>query len=114
MHKKLQKLMSQDISTIIVIAHYGLDRKVTEEECKAALNPQNNENIVCVDFEAGTSKLGELYGLPFENMALMQQRKFGQLLKPILEKYPDSTIAYFGLTPIPIGFHLGVLVGNTH
>lgn len=106
--------MSQDTSTIIVIAHYGLERKVTEEECKVALNPQKNESIVFVDFEAGNSKLGELYSLPFENMALMQQRKFAQLLKPVLEKYPDSTIAYFGLTPIPIGFHLGVLVGNTH
>lgn len=106
--------MLRDTSTTIIIAHYGLDRKITEDECKKALNLKEVERSVFVDFEAGNSKLGELYDLPFENMALMQQRKFNQLLKPILEKHPDCPIAYFGLTPIPIGFHLGVLVGNTH
>lgn len=106
--------MNSDSSTIIIVAHYGLDRKITEEECKTVLGQHQSQQGVFVDFEAGNSKLGELYDLPFENIALMQQRKFSQLLKPILEKYPDSAIAYFGLTPIPIGFHLGVLVGNTH
>lgn len=106
--------MQNKHSTIIAIAHYGLDRKITEEECRSALNLQRSQNLVFVDFEAGNYKLGELYDLPFENMALMQQRKFNQVLKPILENYPDASIAYFGLVPIPIGFHLGVLVGNMH
>lgn len=98
----------------IVIAHYGIDRKVTEEECIAALGEIVRDNIEFVDFEAGYAKLGELYEQPFENLALAQQRKFTEILKPLLDKHPDAHIAYFGFTPIPMGFHLGYLVGNTH
>lgn len=99
---------------IIVIAHYGLDRKITEEECMVALNAQQNQDIVFIDFESGNAKLSELYDLPFENIALAQQRKFAEILKPVLESYPDAHIAYFGLAPIPVAFHFGYLVGNTH
>lgn len=105
--------MSSEKKVQIVIAHYGLNRKITQDECEAALAIKDAENIF-VDFEAGHSELGELYDLPFENIALVQQRKFVEILKPLLEKYPTAHIAYFGLTPISVGFHLGYLVGNTH
>lgn len=98
----------------IIIAHYGLDRKITEDECIVALNVMNNQDIEFIDFEAGHAKLSELYDLPFENIALAQQRKFTEVLKPVLDNNPDAHIAYFGLTPIPVSFHLGYLVGNTH
>lgn len=99
---------------IIAIAHYGLDRKISEEECIAVLGEQQNKDILFVDFESGYAKLSELYDLPFENIALAQQRKFAEILKPVLESNPDAHIAYFGLTPIPVAFHLGYLIGNTH
>ncbi|HLP37594.1 SAVED domain-containing protein [Lacibacter sp.] len=99
---------------IIVIAHYGLDRKITKGECVAALGAEIPHEIEFIDFEAGHAKLSELYDLPFENLALAQQRKFAEILKPVLDNNPDAHIAYFGLTPIPISFHLGYLVGNTH
>jgi hypothetical protein len=105
--------MSSEKKVQIVIAHYGLNRKITQGECEAALAIKDAENIF-VDFEAGHAELGELYDLPFENIALMQQRKFVEILKPILEKYPTAHIAYFGLTPISVGFHLGYLVSNMH
>lgn len=99
---------------IIAIAHYGLGRKITEAECLGVLNTQQNQEIVFIDFESGNAKLSELYDLPFENIALAQQRKFAEILKPILDNNPDAHLAYFGLTPIPVAFHLGYLVGNTH
>lgn len=99
---------------LIVIAHYGLDRKITEEECRAVLKDVSEFEFVFVDFESGNSPLGDLYSLPFENVALMQQRRFNEILRPLLTDNPDAHIAYFGLTPIPVGFHLGVLVGNLH
>jgi hypothetical protein len=99
---------------IIAIAHYGLDRKVTQDECMVALGMQGNQNIIFIDFESGNAKLSELYDLPFENIALAQQRKFAEVLKPVLDSNPDAHIAYFSLTPIPVAFHLGYLVGNTH
>lgn len=98
----------------IIIAHYGLDRKITQEECIAALDFASSQDNEFIDFEAGHAKLSELYDLPFENIALAQQRKFAEVLKPILDTNSDAHIAYFGLTPIPVAFHLGYLVGNTH
>ena len=96
----------------IVIAHYGLNRKITEAECIQALE-QNDTTNIFIDFEAGNADLGELYNLPFENIALAQQRKFVEVVEPLLKQYPDAHIAYFGLVPIPIGFHFGYLIGNT-
>lgn len=98
----------------IIIAHYGIDRKITQDECIEALGIAKNLDIEFIDFESGYAKLSELYDLPFENIALAQQRKFAEVLKPVLDNNPDAHIAYFGLTPIPVAFHLGYLVGNTH
>ena len=98
----------------IAIAHYGLDRKITQDECMVALSMQGNQDVIFIDFESGNAKLSELFDLPFENIALAQQRKFAEILKPVLDSNPDAHIAYFGLTPIPVVFHLGYLVRNTH
>lgn len=103
----------KDIKTI-VIAHYGLDRKITEAECMSSLEEEDKEGIIFVDFEAGSAKLSELYALSFDNLALFQQRKYVEIAKSILDENPSSRIIYFGLTPIPVAFHLGYLIGNTH
>src|SRR5687768_12597709 len=99
--------------TQIIIAHYGLNRKILQSECESALVNKNTYNIF-IDFESGAAELGELYEQPFENIALAQQRKFIEILKPVLTEHPTATVAYFGLAPIPVAFHLGYLVGNTH
>ncbi|MBS1597320.1 MAG: SAVED domain-containing protein [Bacteroidetes bacterium] len=105
--------MKNEKKVMVIIAHYGLDRKITKEECEAALEPGDTYNIF-IDFEAGNAKLGELYDLPFENLALAQQRKFLEIVKPVLDENPSAHIAYFGFTPISIAFHFGYLIGNTH
>lgn len=101
-------------STLVIIAHYGLDKKISRNECEAALVEKDYKEIIFIDFEACSADLDELYDLPYENIALAQERKFNELVKPVLKQHPDSHIAYFGLTPIPIAFHFGYLVGNTH
>ncbi|MCP2027425.1 ribonuclease HII [Flavobacterium sp. HSC-32F16] len=80
----------------------------------SALPPDTKTKFIFIDFEAGNAKLSELYDLSFDNLALSQQRKFVDILKPVLDAHPDASIAYFGFTPIPLSFHLGYLVGNTH
>lgn len=100
--------------TLIIIAHYGLDRKITKEECEKALTAGSDFEQIFIDFESGNSPLAELYSLPFENVALIQRRKFNEILKPVLDANPEARIAYFGLAPIPVSFHLGVMVGNLH
>ncbi len=106
--------MNKETKPLIIIAHYGLDKKITREQCEAVLVEKDFSIVEFVDFEAGYAKLNELYDLPFENIALAQQRKFADIVKPLLDKYPNGHIAYFGLTPIPVAFHFGYLVGNTH
>jgi hypothetical protein len=105
--------MTKDNITVI-IAHYGLDRKITEQECLSALGEEDQSTKIFIDFETGNAKLSELYDLSFDNIALSQQRKFVEILKPVLDGNPGIKIAYFSLTPIPVSFHLGYLVGNTH
>ncbi len=102
------------MKTLIIIAHYGLDRKITEAECKAAINIEEYNETIFIDFEACSAKLEELYDLPYDNIALAQQRNFLKKVAPLLEEKPNAHIAYFGLTPIPVAFHFGYLIGNTH
>lgn len=98
--------------TLIIIAHKGLERKITEEECKKALPTDAPKNQIFIDFEVANSKLSDLYNLPYEQLALEQQRKFKQEVEPLLKKHPNSVIAYFGLAPIPLSFHLGYLFNS--
>ena len=50
--------------------------------------------------------------MPFEQLALEQQRKFKSEIEPVLQNNPDAVIAYFGLAPIPLAFQLGVLMNS--
>jgi len=106
--------MKEQDNVLIVIAHYGLNRKITREECEAALAGSGFQRHIYIDFHAGAAELNELYDLPFDNLALAQQRQFTEKVVPVLEQNPTAHIAYFGLTPIPLAFHFGYLLGNTH
>jgi hypothetical protein len=99
-------------TTLIIIAHTGLDRKITEEECKNSLQDVKDEKIIFINFDIGNSKLKDLYYLPFEQLALEQFRKYKREIEPILQANPQAKIAYFGLVPIPLAFHLGVLMNE--
>ena len=98
--------------TLIIIAHSGLEKKISEEECKKALSDVSTNKTIFIDFNISDAKLSELYDLPFEQLALEQQRRFKDEIEPILKENPGSTIAYFGLAPIPLAIHLGFLCSN--
>ena len=107
-------MATQDTISHIVIAHSGLEKKVTKAECLKSLIEVDQKKVLFIDFEIANAKLSELYQLPFEQLALEQQRKFKGEVEPILAAHPDAVVAYFGLAPIPLAFQLGVLVGNTY
>jgi hypothetical protein len=98
--------------TVIIIAHSGLDKKITEEECRAVIQEDGFDTILFVDFEISKAKFSEFYDLPFEQLALEQQRKFKSEIEPLLLKNPNAIVAYFGLAPIPLAFQLGVLLNS--
>jgi hypothetical protein len=97
---------------LIIIAHSGLEKKITEQECMAVIDSSLYSEVFFIDFEISKAKLSELYDLPFEQLALEQQRKFKSDIEPLLLKNPDATIAYFGLVAIPLAFQLGVLFSS--
>jgi hypothetical protein len=104
--------MEKEKTFLIIIAHSGLDKKITEQECLNALTETSTEERFFIDFEISNAKLSELYGLPFEQLALEQQRKFKREIEPLLRQHPNAIVAYFGLAPIPLAFQLGVLMNN--
>src|SRR4051812_28498165 len=93
--------------SLIIIAHEGLDKKITEQECIEALPKGIAAERIFIDFEIANARATELYDLPFEQLALEQQRKYKNEIEPLRAKHPNATIAYFGLTPIPLAFQLG-------
>lgn len=99
--------------SLIIIAHSGLEKKITEQDCLAAL-PKIDGGVEkkFIDFEISNAKLSELYDLPYGQLALEQQRKFKSEIEPVLLANPNATIAYFGLVPIPLAFQLGVLMNS--
>ena len=99
-------------TSLIIIAHSGLDRKIKEAECRRQVESYSFENIIFISFDIASAKLSELYDLPFEQLALEQQRKFKTEIEPHLKNDPNIIIAYFGLAPIPLAFQLGVLFNN--
>ncbi len=107
-------MATQETMSLIVIAHSGLDRKITQDECLKSISSVKSDEIIFIDFEIASAKLSELYQLPYEQLALEQQRKFKREIEPVLEANPDATVVYFGFAPIPLAFQLGVLIGNTH
>lgn len=103
--------LNKEIS-LIVIAHAGLERKITKQECLDTLEISNVNQIYFIDFEVSSAKLSELYNLPYDQIGLEQQRRYKNEIEPILKANPSLPIAYFGLAPIPLAFQLGVLMNG--
>jgi hypothetical protein len=101
--------MQSSFDAIIVVTHAGIGKKITKEECFAALPVELDVPRLHFDFSFPDLELETLYSSPFEQLALEQQRKFTTQIGPELEKYPNALVAYFGLAPIPLAFHLGFL-----
>jgi len=101
--------MQINSDAVFVITHAGIGKKITKEECFAALPDGLDSPRFHFDFSFPDLELETLYDAPFEQLALEQQRKFAMQVEPELEKYPNALIAYFGLAPIPLAFHFGFL-----
>lgn len=100
-------------NTILIIAHSGLDKRITQEECETQIALSSGQRTIFVELNVCEAKLSELYDLPFGQLALEQERKFKSEIEPMLKENPDATIAYFGMVPIPLAIHLGYLCGST-
>jgi hypothetical protein len=97
---------------LIVVIHSGIGKVITREECVKALPKGLSVPIEWIEFKFPELELANLYEAPFDQLALEQQRQFNADVKPLMDKNPNATIAYFGLAPIPLAVHLGYLFNN--
>lgn len=56
----------------------------------------------------------EAPGRDFTMLARRQQAQWEAEVQPLLARYPSAKVAYFGLAPVPLAFHLGSLVERLH
>ncbi|MEO1254711.1 MAG: SAVED domain-containing protein [Bacteroidota bacterium] len=105
-------MKTEKYDSILILIHTGLDIKITEKDCEGALPLDAPENRKFVEVKVGESKLSELYGLDFDQLALEQNRIYQKEVEPWIKENPNGVIAYFGLVPVPLAIHLGYLLGN--
>jgi len=56
--------------------------------------------------------LTEMPTFPWSEAQRLQKLRFDADLKPLLEGFGGTAVAYFGAAPIPLAIHLGFLLGN--
>lgn len=99
---------------IIIIAHQGHENAdITQNVCEAAVkNIFPDASTEFVDVNIWNGKLGNT-DIPFDQIRFQQTVIYQEQIKPLLEQYPNSVIAYFGFAPIAAIVHLGFLFPDT-
>jgi hypothetical protein len=95
----------------IVIKHQ-LFREISDQEVLDILETKvGKENIHFVDIKYKIIDMEEIGDLPNLEAKAYQRQKYDNELRPLIEKYPENKIAYFGSVSIPLALHLGYCVG---
>ena len=103
-------------SNFIVIRHSVLE-KITEKDVEETIQA-NFENvgkfhhIEVKPIDKGSIPHAEINAINWGLAAFRQEEIYEKTIFPILEKYPDYKIIYFGIAPIPLAIHLGFQFGT--
>ena len=102
--------MSTDAPIVILHSMFGpgITRKAAMEALPGSWPEQD---IAWVEIQPDYRRLDE-YGHDYDwdAAAAVQEQQFRERLEPLLKAAPDRPVAYFGLAPVPMAFHLGTLV----
>ncbi|HEX2881639.1 MAG TPA: SAVED domain-containing protein, partial [Polyangiaceae bacterium] len=63
-----------------------------------------------IEIKPARTSLEDTRAADWVALARAQQQIWNEKVRPLLEKYPSTRIAYFGLAPIPLAVHLGSLL----
>jgi nucleoside phosphorylase len=97
----------------IIIITQPIHIEITEQECVDAL-PKEYHSLPREKVEVcpATIRLGDDAPINWSELSAIQEHIFTEKIAPLLEKFPDYTIIYAGLAPIPLMVHLGSLFSN--
>jgi hypothetical protein len=98
---------------LILILHSGMI-EIPIEECIEALPNEwqgLNREVKNIRYSE-VFDLTKLYNLNFNQFALEHRRQFDAEILPLINRYPDYKIVYFGFAPIPLTVDLGQLFHN--
>lgn len=92
----------------VVLISHSVHADIGTSEMRAAL-PARWAVCGIVDVRPTRMTLEESRYADWTKLARAQRVQWEQELKPLLERHHPCSIAYFGLAPIPLAFHLGSL-----
>ena len=96
----------------IAIKHQ-LFREISNDEIIEILTKKvDQRNIHFVDIKYKIIDMEEIGDLANLEAKAYQREKYESEIRPLIEKYPDYKIAYFGSVSIPLALHLGYCVGS--
>jgi hypothetical protein len=96
----------------IVIKHQ-LFKEISNEEVTEILEKKApKDNIHFVDLKYKIIDMGEIGQLSNVEAKAYQRQKYEEEIRPLIEKFPDYHIAYFGSVSIPLALHLGYCIGS--
>lgn len=105
---KGNRRMDQKKREIIIITHPVHERIECAEV--AELVSKDWEIFDTIEISPGRFSLGDASVQDFHRLARVQERLWQDRVAPSLAACPNAAIAYFGLAPIPLIFHLGSLI----
>lgn len=91
----------------IIVAH-SVHADIAEDEMRAAIPPAWTVRGV-VDVRPARLPFTDTLVADWVSLARAQTLQWETQVRPLLEHYQGASIAYFGLAPIPLAFHLGSL-----
>jgi len=95
-----------------IIIKHPIHSSITDQECLLAIPDQYKiGDPIFTEVKPAEIDLGDGSD-EWEQLALVQKKHFFETVKPVLEKYSDSPIFYFGFAPIPLIVHLASLIDN--
>lgn len=97
----------------LVIAHDILSEIAHHEIFETLGKEANPENTKIISFRPEIElKHGETMGVSWLSLRTTQSELFKNEIEPILPEYKEDIICYFGLAPIPLAVHLGLLMSS--
>lgn len=97
---------------LIILIHNVLENISHDEIISALPESYHTLDMQKVPITPAKAQLGEMRNFYLESLKLEQEKIYEAEVKPLLDKYPDYQVVYFGLAPVPLAIHLGHKIGS--
>lgn len=96
----------------LIIKHQTF-REVTNAEVWETLGiKEADADVDFIDIKYAVVPMQEIENLDSIQAKSYQRQKYESEIKPLLEKFPETELYYFGATTVPLAVHLGYCIGS--